>query len=90
MRSHKPVMLTRFCSRHSYSYFLGLPVLLWAAIKYWAGSSERSPVEIVSLYGYASTVWILVSVRCPPPPSSSTPSTLPLDQFTDALCARSG
>ena len=30
---------------------------------------ERSPVEIVSIYGYASTVWILVSVR----PSSPLP-----------------
>ncbi|GAA5839787.1 hypothetical protein JCM5353_003763 [Sporobolomyces roseus] len=44
-----------------YTYFLGLPVLVWAAIKYWAGASDRSPVEIVSLYGYSSTVWILVA-----------------------------
>ncbi|KAL8291756.1 hypothetical protein RQP46_002014 [Phenoliferia psychrophenolica] len=44
-----------------YTYFLGLPLLLWAALKYWAGVDERSPVEIVSIYGYASTVWILVS-----------------------------
>ncbi|GAA5881187.1 hypothetical protein JCM16303_004835 [Sporobolomyces ruberrimus] len=44
-----------------YVYFLGLPVLVWAAIKYWAGASDRSPVEIVSLYGYSSTVWILVA-----------------------------
>lgn len=35
---------------------------MWVAIKYWAGARERSPVEIVSLYGYSSTVWILVAV----------------------------
>lgn len=40
-----------------------MPLLLWAALKYWAGASDRSPVEIVSLYGYSSTVWILVAVR---------------------------
>ncbi|KAM0751668.1 Yip1-domain-containing protein [Meredithblackwellia eburnea MCA 4105] len=44
-----------------YMYFLGLPLLLWAALKYWAGVDERSPVEIVSVYGYAATVWILTS-----------------------------
>ncbi|GAA5971506.1 hypothetical protein JCM8115_002785 [Rhodotorula mucilaginosa] len=44
-----------------YTYFLGLPILMWVAIKYWAGARERSPVEIVSLYGYSSTVWILVA-----------------------------
>lgn len=47
----------------SYTYCLGLPVVMWAAIKYWAGASERSPVEVISLYGYQSTVWILVAVR---------------------------
>lgn len=35
---------------------------MWVAIKYWAGARERSPVDIVSLYGYSSTVWILVAV----------------------------
>ncbi|GAA5860631.1 hypothetical protein JCM3774_006234 [Rhodotorula dairenensis] len=44
-----------------YTYFLGLPILMWVAIKYWAGARERSPVDIVSLYGYSSTVWILVA-----------------------------
>ncbi|KAK4705173.1 protein YIPF1/2, partial [Phenoliferia sp. Uapishka_3] len=44
-----------------YTYFLGLPLLLWAALRYWAGVDERSPVEIVSIYGYASTVWIITS-----------------------------
>lgn len=46
----------------SYAYSLGLPVLLWAAIKYWGGSTERSAVEMISLYGYGSTVWIAVAV----------------------------
>ncbi|GAA6037417.1 hypothetical protein JCM8097_008560 [Rhodosporidiobolus ruineniae] len=44
-----------------YTYCLGLPILIWAAIKYWAGASERSPVEIISVYGYSATVWILVA-----------------------------
>ncbi|GAA5907626.1 hypothetical protein JCM8208_000021 [Rhodotorula glutinis] len=44
-----------------YTYYLGVPLLVWAALKYWAGASDRSPVEIVSLYGYSSTVWILVA-----------------------------
>ncbi|GAA5956131.1 hypothetical protein JCM21900_002604 [Sporobolomyces salmonicolor] len=44
-----------------YTYCLGLPVLIWAAIKYWAGVTERSPVEIISLYGYSSTVWVVIA-----------------------------
>ncbi|BGP18212.1 hypothetical protein JCM10213_007840 [Rhodosporidiobolus nylandii] len=44
-----------------YTYCLGLPIVIWAAIKYWAGASERNPVEIISLYGYSVTVWILVA-----------------------------
>ncbi|GAA5825357.1 hypothetical protein JCM11251_006949 [Rhodosporidiobolus azoricus] len=44
-----------------YTYSLGLPILIWAAIKYWAGASERSPVEIISVYGYSATVWIIVA-----------------------------
>ncbi|GJN92862.1 hypothetical protein Rhopal_005902-T1 [Rhodotorula paludigena] len=44
-----------------YTYCLGLPILVWAAIKYWAGATERSPVEIISLYGYSSTVWIVAA-----------------------------
>ena len=44
---------------------------MWVAIKYWAGARERSPVEIVSLYGYSSTVWILVAVS--PLPGSFDP-----------------
>ncbi|GAA5900474.1 hypothetical protein JCM5296_001557 [Sporobolomyces johnsonii] len=44
-----------------YTYCLGLPVLIWAAIKYWAGATERSPVEIISLYGYSSTVWVVIA-----------------------------
>ncbi|GAA5991584.1 hypothetical protein JCM11641_004013 [Rhodosporidiobolus odoratus] len=44
-----------------YTYCLGLPIVIWAAIKYWAGAHERNPVEIISLYGYSATVWILVA-----------------------------
>ncbi|ORY76895.1 hypothetical protein BCR35DRAFT_305647 [Leucosporidium creatinivorum] len=44
-----------------YAYSLGLPLVIWAALKYWAGSTERSPVDIVSLYGYSTTVWIITS-----------------------------
>jgi len=55
--------LTLSLHARSYTYYLGVPLLVWAAIKYWAGASDRSPVEIVSLYGYSSTVWILVAVR---------------------------
>lgn len=43
-------------------------MIIWAALKYWAGSTDRSPVEIVSLYGYASTVWIFTSVGPLPVP----------------------
>ncbi|KAI5479956.1 Yip1 domain family [Pseudohyphozyma bogoriensis] len=57
-----------------YTYALGLPLLLWAALKYWAHVDDRSPVEMISLYGYSSTVWIVVSwlalflTRVPPIP----------------------
>ena len=34
---------------------------MWLAVKYWAGASDRSPVEILSLYGYSATVWIVVA-----------------------------
>ncbi|TNY18113.1 hypothetical protein DMC30DRAFT_73439 [Rhodotorula diobovata] len=44
-----------------YTYCLGVPLLVWLAIKYWAGASDRSPVEILSLYGYSATVWIVVA-----------------------------
>lgn len=44
-----------------YAYFLGLPILVWAALKYWARVSERTMVEIISVYGYAATIWILTS-----------------------------
>ncbi|GAA6050593.1 hypothetical protein JCM3770_001478 [Rhodotorula araucariae] len=44
-----------------YTYHLGVPILVWAAVKYWAGASDRSPVDIISLYGYSSTVWIVVA-----------------------------
>lgn len=51
-----------FINCFRYAYFLGLPVLVWLGLKYWAGVHERSAVEMISLYGYASTVWILTSV----------------------------
>ncbi|GAA6017219.1 hypothetical protein JCM10207_002574 [Rhodosporidiobolus poonsookiae] len=44
-----------------YTYCLGVPIVIWAALKYWAGASERSSVEIISLYGYSSTIWIVVA-----------------------------
>lgn len=62
-----------------YAYFLGLPILVWAALKYWARVSERTMVEIISVYGYAATIWILTSVRPLPPPFASVTF---LDYFT--------
>ncbi|KAK4050181.1 hypothetical protein OIO90_005163 [Microbotryomycetes sp. JL221] len=44
-----------------YLYALGFPVVVWAALKYWAGATERSVVEVISLYGYSTTVWIIAS-----------------------------
>ncbi|KDE08191.1 hypothetical protein MVLG_01670 [Microbotryum lychnidis-dioicae p1A1 Lamole] len=44
-----------------YMYCLGLPFIIWVALKYWAGSTERSAVEIVSLYGYQATIWIVTA-----------------------------
>ena len=45
-----------------YSYFLGLPCLLWLATKYWAGVSDRSAVDFLGVYGYGSTIWVAVAV----------------------------
>ncbi|SDA01340.1 BZ3500_MvSof-1268-A1-R1_Chr10-1g02590 [Microbotryum saponariae] len=45
-----------------YMYCLGLPFIIWVALKYWAGSTERSAVEIVSLYGYQATIWIWLTL----------------------------
>ncbi|KAJ7784960.1 hypothetical protein DFH07DRAFT_907660 [Mycena maculata] len=44
-----------------YAYGLGLPVLLWAALR-WLGVGEWSVVEAVALWGYAMFVWIPVSI----------------------------
>ncbi|SCV73943.1 BQ2448_6373 [Microbotryum intermedium] len=45
-----------------YMYCLGLPFIIWGALKYWAGSTERSAVEVVSLYGYQATIWIWLTL----------------------------
>ncbi|KAH9853737.1 Yip1-domain-containing protein [Lenzites betulinus] len=46
-----------------YSYGLGVPVLLWLALRY-LGVGEWSVVEAVALWGYGQFVWIPVSVIC--------------------------
>lgn len=46
-----------------YAYGLGLPVLLWAALRYF-GVSEWSLVEAVAVFGYGQFVWIPVSLLC--------------------------
>jgi len=46
-----------------YAYGIGVPVLLWGALRY-AGISEGwTMVEAVTVWGYAMFVWIPVSVR---------------------------
>ena len=45
-----------------YTYGLGLPVMLWVALRY-MGVGEWSVVEAVAVWGYAQFVWIPVSVR---------------------------
>jgi protein YIPF1/2 len=46
-----------------YAYGIGVPVMLWVALRY-AGISENwSMVEAVTVWGYAMFVWIPVSVR---------------------------
>lgn len=44
-----------------YAYGLGLPILLWLALRY-MGVGEWSIVEAVSIWGYGQFVWIPVSV----------------------------
>lgn len=46
-----------------YIYGLGVPVLLWAAIK-WLGIGQWSLVEALGLYGYGMSVFIPVSLLC--------------------------
>jgi protein YIPF1/2 len=46
-----------------YAYGIGVPVMLWVALRY-AGISENwAMVEAVTVWGYAMFVWIPVSVR---------------------------
>ena len=44
-----------------YSYGLGLPVLLWLALRY-LGVTEWTVIEAISVFGYGQFVWIPVSV----------------------------
>ena len=44
-----------------YAYGIGLPTLLWLALKY-LGVSEWSVAEAVAIFGYSQFVWIPVSV----------------------------
>jgi len=46
-----------------YAYGIGLPVLLWMALRY-LGVGEWSVVEAVAVWGYAMFVWIPVSILC--------------------------
>ncbi|KAH8990833.1 Yip1-domain-containing protein [Lactarius akahatsu] len=47
-----------------YAYGIGVPVLLWGALRY-AGISEGwTMVEAVTVWGYAMFVWIPVSILC--------------------------
>ncbi|PFH51186.1 hypothetical protein AMATHDRAFT_3317 [Amanita thiersii Skay4041] len=46
-----------------YAYGLGLPVLLWLALRY-LGVGEWSIIEAISVWGYGQFVWIPVSVLC--------------------------
>lgn len=45
-----------------YAYGLGVPVLLWLALRY-LGVGEWSVVEAVAVWGYGQFVWIPVAVR---------------------------
>ncbi|TFY79198.1 hypothetical protein EWM64_g4817 [Hericium alpestre] len=48
-----------------YAYGLGVPIMLWAALRWWAGLGEGwSAVEALSTWGYAMFVWIPVSILC--------------------------
>ncbi|KAI0663068.1 Yip1-domain-containing protein [Cubamyces menziesii] len=46
-----------------YAYGLGVPVLLWLALRY-LGVGEWSVVEAISVWGYGQFVWIPVSLLC--------------------------
>ncbi|EMD40551.1 hypothetical protein CERSUDRAFT_111150 [Gelatoporia subvermispora B] len=46
-----------------YAYGLGVPVLLWLALRY-MGVGEWSVVEAISVWGYGQFVWIPVTLLC--------------------------
>ncbi|KAL6306648.1 Yip1-domain-containing protein [Sparassis latifolia] len=46
-----------------YSYGLGVPVLLWLALRY-MGVGEWSVIEAIAVWGYGQFVWIPVSLLC--------------------------
>ncbi|OCH93620.1 Yip1-domain-containing protein [Obba rivulosa] len=46
-----------------YAYGLGVPVLLWLALRY-MGVGEWSVVEALSVWGYGQFVWIPVALLC--------------------------
>ncbi|KAF8639227.1 hypothetical protein AX17_001712 [Amanita inopinata Kibby_2008] len=46
-----------------YAYGLGLPVLLWLALRY-LGVGEWSIIEAIAVWGYGQFVWIPVSILC--------------------------
>ncbi|CAA7266280.1 unnamed protein product [Cyclocybe aegerita] len=46
-----------------YAYGLGIPVLLWVALRY-LGVGEWSVVEAIAIWGYAQFAWIPVAVLC--------------------------
>lgn len=50
-----------------YTYSLAVPIGIWAMMRYWAGVDERGPIDIISIYGYSSTVWIFSSLLSIPP-----------------------
>lgn len=48
-----------------YAYGIGLPVLLWLALRY-LGVAEWSVIEAVAIWGYGQFIWIPVSVSVGP------------------------
>jgi hypothetical protein len=46
-----------------YAYGIGVPVMLWVALRYAGISESWALVEAVTVWGYAMFVWIPVSVR---------------------------
>jgi len=46
-----------------YAYGIGLPILLWLALRY-LGVGEWSVVEALAVWGYGQFIWIPVSILC--------------------------